>query len=122
MSSTLTTPKGSDEFVSEVTSIFDIMAKHSRALIAVAVLVVFVAAGIAVMASHNEQKSDAGRNALYLAQKSLDTQLGALAKASAPTPDVAKDKKAPAPVGPDAIMFKKMDVDTQLTDGISKLK
>jgi tetratricopeptide (TPR) repeat protein len=120
-----------DEFVSEVTSFFDVLAKRSGLLVGVGIGVLVVAGVLAFVASHNEEKSDAGRSALYLAEKSLDTQEKALAKTLAPAaapevPTSAKDKAVPKkPVqdlGADAIAFQKMDVDTQFADSVAKLK
>ena len=118
--------RGTDEFTRDVNGFFDLLAKRSKLLGALAVLVLVLAAVFAVIANQNEQKSDAGRSALYLAQKSLDTQLETIAKASAPVAAKdskdAKDKKATPPVSAEAIQFRKLDVDTQLADSISKLK
>lgn len=120
--------RGTDGFTRDVNGFFDLLAKRSKLLMALGGLVLILAAVFAFVANQNEQKSDAGRSALYLAEKSLDTQLEAIAKASAPAAPVgpgakdAKDKKATPPVTADTIQYRKLDVDTQLADGISKLK
>ena len=118
--------RGTDEFTRDVNGL-DLLAKRSKLLMALAGLVLILVAVFAFIASQNEQKSDAGRSALYLAEKSLDTQLETIAKASAPAASVttakdAKDKKATPPVTAETIQFQKFDVDTQLADSISKLK
>lgn len=127
--STSTVPSLDNTFNHSVNSFFDQLAKHWRILAGLGVLLLIAAAVIAVAASHQSQKSDAGRNALYLAERSLDTQMLNMAKAEMPAAPVApkdtKDAKA-APKAPqpnvDALLFRKMDVDTQFSDGVSKLK
>jgi tetratricopeptide (TPR) repeat protein len=124
-SSTFSGSGGSDEFTSGVGGFFDLLAKRSKLLVAVGVLVVIAIAVLALLSSQNEQKADAARGALFLAEKSLDTQLEAIAKATVPAPAPVKTKDGKTmtpPVTADAIQFKKLDVDTQLADGVTKLK
>jgi len=116
-----------DEFVSEVTSFFDILAKRSGLLVGVGIGVLVLAGVLAFVSNKNEQKTDAGRSALYLAEKSLDTQEKALTKTLAPAPEVksaAKDatKKPAQDLGTEAIAYRKLDVDTQFADSVSKIK
>ena len=124
-SSTYDPTKGTDEFTRDVNGFFDLLAKRSKLLFVLAGGILALIAVFTYVASQKEQKSDAGRNALFLAEKSLNTQLEAIAKASAPAPVVAKDakdKKPAPPVTAESVEFRKLDVDTQLADGISKLK
>jgi tetratricopeptide (TPR) repeat protein len=116
-----------DEFVTEVTSFFDVLAKRSGVLIGVGVGVLVAAGVLAFVSSKNEQKSDAGRSALYLAEKNLDTQEKALTKILVPAPVATAApkgtaQKPPQDLGTEAIAYKKLDVDTQFADSVTKLK
>jgi tetratricopeptide (TPR) repeat protein len=127
MSSTLSSSKNGDEFVSGVNSFFEFLAKRARLFVALGVVVLIGSAIFAFNANRKSEKTDAGRNALYLAQKSLDTQLAVLAKAAAPAaPSTPASKgsaeKAAKPADPEVVAFQKMNVDTQFADAVGKFK
>ena len=123
MSSTFSSSKSGDEFVSGVNSFFEFLAKRAKLFVVLGVVVLIGAAIFAFNANRKSEKTDQGRNALYLAQKSLDTQLLALAKAAAPAPPAtATPAVKAAPVDPETIAFQKMNVDTQFADAIGKFK
>jgi TolA-binding protein len=124
--------KKPDEFLTATTGIFDSIAKNTRMLmIALAGIVAVIALG-SYIHSRNESRSLAANNAMFLAEKSLEKEMKALAKANAPAAapkltaaDSKNDKNAkPAEAEPDveAVLFKKVDVDTQFPEAVSKLK
>jgi TolA-binding protein len=127
MSSFSTSTKGSDEFTSGVSDFFGSIAKHSKALIALAVLILLGAAVAVFVMNKKEEKVDAGRNALFLAEKNLDGQMKKMSEASVPaakTPSESKDSKVTkAPkADPEAMNYSVFDVDAKLGDTVKQLQ
>lgn len=122
--------KRPDEFVSAVQRFFDDIGKHTRGItVALIALVVLSAAGI-FMVSQREAKSESARGALFNAQKTLEKELKAIAAAQAPAAPAkdsakeSKDAKTPPATTPgiETVLYKKLDVDTQLKESVSQLK
>lgn len=99
----------------------EVLSKNSKAVITVSTIVLLGTTIWAWVSAKNEQKSDSGRNALYLAEKSLTSRLESLAKAEKLVTPTGKDAKAPSP-GADSVMFKKLDVDTSLGEAVTQFK
>jgi tetratricopeptide (TPR) repeat protein len=124
-------PKGTDEFTSEVSGFFEILAKNWQALVAVIVLAM-IASGVAIFVmSKKEEKVDQGRNALYLAEKNLDEQMKKMAQPVDPATKAADTSKDPKVASAarmkeaaeaDAASYQHFDVDAKLPETVKQLQ
>jgi tetratricopeptide (TPR) repeat protein len=119
--------KRPDGFLSAIRGLFSQLSKHST----IFVLVVAVVLGLGLVAgywmNHLEAKSDAARNALFLAGKSMSAELKAVevAEKGATVQTIKKDKSSPedaAAQASDSFAFKKLDVDAKFPETVKKLK
>lgn len=93
--------RGKDGFFTSLYRFFDGLGKNKGALAAGVGTLVLVGVIGSVIVGKNEAKSEAGKGALYAAQKAYETEMKALAGVKAPAPeapkapvDAAKDPKA----------------------------
>jgi tetratricopeptide (TPR) repeat protein len=116
------------DFMGSIQSFFTSLAKNSRALVVGLVILALVGAGLALFLNKKEGESEEARNALFLAQQSVDSQIKALGDKEQ-LMNAVKDVKAekagaqvPPPKGADieALSYKKLDVDAEFKDAISK--
>ena len=111
--------------MSSLTEFFNELSKHTNALaVAVGVAVVIGFIGVYVN-SRQDAKSDTAKDSLYLANQMIEKKLTALAEAAKPAaPETAKDKAPakPAPANSNMVAYKRLDVDTELADGVRALK
>jgi tetratricopeptide (TPR) repeat protein len=133
--------KGSDGFTSSIEGLFTGLAKNSRAMVVCVIVLAVIAGGIALYLTRQQARSEEGRNALFLAQKSVQDGLKAIAVAEAPPapatakvtagevkdakgakPDPKNDPKKKPEADLEAVAFKKLDVDAKVADGVAKLK
>lgn len=113
--------KKPDSLMTALNRFFDQLFKSSRNLaILGAVLLLFIGAGSFFM-SHRESKTAQARNALFLAEKSLEKELKALATLYAPKPTASL---SPAQAAPrvESVLYKKVDVSTHFPETVKKLK
>jgi TolA-binding protein len=118
-------PKGSDEFTSNVSEFFDAIAQRWQWVVAFALLVVLACAATVFVMNKKEEKVDQGRNALFLAQKSIDEQMKKISEAlvSANKTDIVDKKTGKAPmVDPEAAAFEQFDVDAKLGPQVKMLE
>lgn len=96
--------RGRDEFYKETYRFFDALGRHRTAVVVGAAVLVIGGVAGGIIANHREERAEAGRSALYLAQKSFETTLKDMAGYKAPPPeaDGAKDKDADAAAKPEA--------------------
>jgi TolA-binding protein len=123
-----------DEFTASLADFFDNLADHSRAVIAVLVLLFLIGVGATYYANHREGISDEARSALFDAQESLQKELttyaGTLPPEAPPAPPAtAKGKGAkaaakpqPVPRTAESVRFTHFDVDAKLPDTVKKLE
>ncbi len=102
------------------------LQSNTRQIAATAAVVVAVIGVASFVMSRNDSKSEAARSALFLAEKSLETETKALTPAPpAPAPVTkdakGKEAKAPPPAPVEDVTFKRLDVDAKFPDSIKKL-
>lgn len=129
MSSNISTgssaPKGSDEFTSNVSDFFDAIAQRWQLVVAAAVLIVIACAATVFVMNKKEEKVDQGRNALFLAQKSIDEQMKKISETlvSSTKTDIADKKTGKTPAAdPEAAAFVQFDVDAKLGEQVKMLE
>jgi tetratricopeptide (TPR) repeat protein len=119
--------KKPDGFLAAISRFFSQIAQHTNVFI----IVIAVLIGVGIIAgywmNHLESKSDDARNALFLAEKAIETETKALAALEKPAVPADPKKKAATPESPDpsaleAISYKKLDVDQKFPDAVKKLK
>jgi tetratricopeptide (TPR) repeat protein len=100
------------------------LSSNTRQITITAVAVVGVIAAASYFMSSKDSKSEAARSALFIAQKSVETETKALTPAPAAPAKVdakaAKDAKTPA-VPVEDVSFKRLDVDAKYPESIKKL-
>ena len=108
-----------------VSGMFDQLTSKTSVLVGGAAGLIAVGVGIAFFMGRMDSKAQSAKNALYLAEKSLESEMKIVASQEKPaqtTPaNTAKDKKQPEQ-SPDAIAYKKLDVDARFPEGVRKLK
>ncbi len=101
---------------------FGSILKNSRQIVIVLVVLLAAVAGFSILMSSRGAKADAGRNALFLAEKALETEMKALLPAT-PAPTAADPKKAKTPPAPEADpSFLKLDVDAKFPEALKKFR
>jgi tetratricopeptide (TPR) repeat protein len=114
------TLKRPDGLTLAVNSVLDKLASQwVKALMGIGVIFI-VGVAFAFWMNHRSAQDDTARGALFLAEKSMETEL----KALLPPPPVLKkgEKASPAALTPDSITFQKFDVDSKLPQSVQKLK
>jgi len=108
---------------------FSTLAKNTRSLVIVLVVLAIVGTVIGFILNKKENQSEEARNALFIAQQSVNAQLKAIGDKEQMN-TVAKEvkaEKAGAKVPPaknidfDALTYQKLDVDSNFGEAISKL-
>lgn len=110
--------KGSGSGVEILYQWIDRLAGNSRALITLVILFVGISAAGAFLMSRREARSDLAKNALFIAEKSMDREL----KALMPVPPKTKASPPPLPPNSDLYLYKKLDVEAKFPESIKKLK
>lgn len=80
-----------DSFLSTTRNFFDGLAQHSKAALIALIIVISTSIVAAFLINHYDTRAEAARNALYSAEKSLESELKALALIEAPS-DKGVDK------------------------------
>jgi tetratricopeptide (TPR) repeat protein len=109
-----------DQFTSTVYQVFDGIGHNLKTWTVIVLLALCVGGAIAFFTNRSNSREEMANNALFTAQKTLETQL----KAMVPPPaqkDADPAKQAPAP-GIETVQFKKFDVDAKLGDAVKKFK
>lgn len=105
-----------------------VLSKRSGTIIAVVVAFLVIAGGITFFMSRQDSQSQAANDLFFQAQQALDKETAAAVTKFAPPPAPAKEtkkgEKAPAtpPASPEAIEFKKMDVDAVFPQSVKALE
>lgn len=130
--------RGKDGFFSSVYRFFDALSKNRGAMLGVVGGVIVVCAVAGWVMNRNDSRSEAGKNALFLAQKTLEREMKTaagvpdLAKESAKAPAKADDKAVAAKAAADAaaraaaekrletLQFSLLDVDVKFPETVKK--
>ena len=113
-----------------VQAFFTSLAKNTRALAIALVVLALIGAGLALFLNKKESQSEEARNALFIAEQSIDAQLktiGEKEQLSTAVKDVNAEKAGskvapPKNIDYEALTYKKMDVDTEFKDAVGKLQ
>ena len=89
--------KRPDSFLSSVTGVFQGLSDHNRIILSIVGALIMIGSATAFFINRNEHQNRNARDALYLAEKSLETE--------------SKD-----------LSFKKVDVDVRFAESVKKLK
>lgn len=119
-----------DGFVVATTGFFGNLMTHTRGVILLIVLFLAIGLGITFYFSHRQSNAESAKNALYLAEKALDSDLKKVSdRFRPPAAAAASEKKPTAKTTPEegadpaeAVLFKKIDVDTEFSESVPKLK
>lgn len=113
--------KQPDEFMSKTQAFFQSIVKNFRAVLAIIVLFLVLGAAAAFFMGKKDAQSDTARNAKFLADKTFETELKALAGANVPPLKEGEKAKAAVPSA-EALEFKPMDVDAQLPKTVAQYR
>ncbi len=101
------------------------LSQSTRLIIGALAVVIVIGVGATLLYERNSARTEKANDSLFTAQKTLEKELQAIAKAEAPTPPKptgkTPDQTPPAP-GADTVIFKKMDVDAKLPESIKKFQ
>lgn len=127
--------KKPDGFVSAVSRFFSSMNKHTTGLIGAVVGLIALGVIVGLWMNRIDAKTEASRNALYLAEKTMGTELKALAEKVKPpvAPTQKKSKNQDKDKNPEADLAlqsaqweaaatQKLDVDANFPEAVKKLK
>lgn len=133
--------RGRDEFFKETYRFFDALGRHRNMVFIASIALVAACVVGGVMANRFQAKSDAGRDALFLAVKAYDTEIKSLAGVKPPVVEAetaakeGKDAKAKeaadkakhaedeaASKRMDDLAFSKLDVDAKFPDAVKKYR
>lgn len=120
--------KQADSFLTVLREFFGGLIGHAKGVLVLVGAIFALGVLAALYMNHRDAQAKAGRNAYFLAQKTLETELKALVPAppakapAAPKSktDAPEAKEPPAPTV-ESLTYQKMDVDTKLAGAVKKL-
>ena len=99
---------------------FDSILGHSKGVMISVGVLLGIAVAIALFFQHRDAQAKIGRNALFSAHRTLESELKALVPPAPPAAN--KGEKAPPPPGLESVYFQKLDVDSKFPETVKKLK
>ena len=116
-----------DDFFSTVYRFFDGLSQHKAAMAVVIGLAIAGGVGGALLMSRHDAQSEAGKNALFIAQKAFDDEMKSLAgvkkpEATAEPKKESKDVEAAAAKRLEDQAYAPLDVDARFPNTVQKFK
>ncbi|MGK5083789.1 tetratricopeptide repeat protein [Bdellovibrionota bacterium FG-1] len=117
-----------DDFFSAVYRFFDGLSQHRAAMAVVIALAIAGGVGGTMLMSRHDAQSEAGKNALFIAQKTFDDEMKSLAGVKKPeaTPEATKGTKdveaTAAAKRLEEQAYTPLDVDARFPDAVQKFK
>lgn len=124
--------KKPDGFMTALSQFFDKLAKNVRAVALLGIVCLLLIGAGSFWVAHRDTRAAQARNAFFLAERAMETDLKAIAKKLAPVPVVsdkesnkdskAKEKDKASEPSIESVLFKKLDVDMELKETVTKMK